>query len=50
LATGKLPSRIRDRRRWREFLGFLETLRRRRPSQRLYLTLLWPVKSFRWFP
>ena len=27
LATGKLYYRIRDRKRWREFLGFLKTLR-----------------------
>ncbi|MGC4887165.1 transposase [Micromonospora sp. DT227] len=29
--------RIRDRKRWREFLTFLKTLRRRWPDQRLYL-------------
>ncbi len=35
LATGKLHYRIRDRKRWREFLGFLKTLRRRWPNDRL---------------
>ncbi|MFE9695026.1 IS630 family transposase [Micromonospora sp. NPDC005806] len=39
LATGKLHYRIRDRKRWREFLAFLKTLRRRWPDQRLYLIL-----------
>ncbi|MER7441583.1 transposase [Micromonospora avicenniae] len=41
LTTGKLHYRIRirirDRKRWREFLSFLKTLRRRWPDQRLYL-------------
>ncbi len=37
LATGRLHYRIRDRKRWREFLSFLKTLRRRWPDQRLYL-------------
>ncbi|PSK67156.1 hypothetical protein B0E53_00884 [Micromonospora sp. MH33] len=31
--------RIRDRKRWREFLSFFKTLRRRWPDQRLYLIL-----------
>ncbi|WP_436799057.1 transposase [Micromonospora fulviviridis] len=39
LATGMLHYRIRDRKRWREFLSFLKTLRRRWPDQRLYLIL-----------
>lgn len=37
LATGKLFYRIRDRKRWREFLGLLKSLRARWPGQRLYL-------------
>ncbi|WBC03739.1 IS630 family transposase [Micromonospora sp. WMMA1976] len=37
LATGRLHYRIRDRKRWREFLSFLKTLRRRWPDQKLYL-------------
>ncbi|MFU8872657.1 transposase [Micromonospora sp. SL4-19] len=37
LATGRLHYRIRDRKRWREFLSFLKVLRRRWPEQRLYL-------------
>jgi transposase len=37
LATGKLFYRIRDRKRWREFLSFLKTLRGRWPGQKLYL-------------
>ncbi len=37
LATGKLFYRIRDRKRWREFLGFLKSLRVRWPGQKLYL-------------
>nr|WP_307961654.1 transposase [Salinispora arenicola] len=37
LATGRRHYRIRDRKRWREFLSFLKTLRRRRPDDRLYL-------------
>jgi transposase len=36
-ATGKLFYRIRDRKRWREFLGLLKSLRVRWPGQRLYL-------------
>ncbi|MEH1130881.1 IS630 family transposase [Micromonospora sp. CPCC 206061] len=37
LATGKLFYRIRDRKRWREFLDFLKSLRRRWPEQKLYV-------------
>ncbi len=37
LATGRLHYRIRDRKRWREFLSFLKTLRARWPDQKLYL-------------
>jgi transposase len=37
LATGKLFYRIRDRKRWREFLSFLKSLRARWPGQKLYL-------------
>ncbi|GIG93268.1 transposase [Plantactinospora endophytica] len=37
LATGKLRYRIRDRKRWREFLSFLKTLRRRWPDQKLHV-------------
>jgi transposase len=36
LATGKLFYRIRDRKRWREFLSFLTSLRTRWAGQRLY--------------
>jgi transposase len=39
LSTGTLHYRIRDRKRWREFLSFPKTLRRRWPGQRLYLVL-----------
>ncbi|MGP4018811.1 IS630 family transposase [Saccharopolyspora sp. 5N708] len=39
LATGKITYRIRERKRWREFLDFCKTLRRRWPGQRLYLIL-----------
>lgn len=39
LATGKITYRIRDRKRWREFLAFLKTLRARWPGQRLYVVL-----------
>lgn len=39
LATGKLYYRIRDRKRWQEFLDFLKTLRRRWPADRLYVIL-----------
>ncbi|MFD1320528.1 hypothetical protein ACFQ4H_05410 [Micromonospora sonneratiae] len=41
LTTGKLHYRIRDRKRWREFLSFLKTLRRRWPDQKLYLYASW---------
>ncbi|WP_091348755.1 transposase [Micromonospora rhizosphaerae] len=37
--TGRLHYRIRDRKRWREFLAFIKTLRRRWPEQRLCLIL-----------
>lgn len=39
LATGKITYRIRDRKRWREFLTFLKQLRRRWPDQRLHLIM-----------
>jgi transposase len=39
LATGRLHYRIRNRKRWREFLSFLKTLRRRWPDEKLYLIL-----------
>ncbi|WP_231494076.1 IS630 family transposase [Nocardiopsis sp. CNT312] len=39
LATGRLYYRIRRRKRWREFLSFLKTLRARWPGQRLYVVL-----------
>ncbi len=37
LATGRLHYRIRDRKRWREFLNFLKTLCARWPDHKLYL-------------
>jgi transposase len=37
LASGELFYRFRDRKRWREFLGFLQQLRRRFPTGRLHL-------------
>jgi len=37
LASGEMFYRFRDRKRWREFLGFLKQLRRRFPTDRLYL-------------
>lgn len=37
LRTGQLYYRIRDRKRWTEFLDFLKSLRRRWPAQKLYL-------------
>ncbi|WP_247663179.1 transposase [Micromonospora sp. U21] len=37
LTTGKLHYRIRDRKRWRELLSFLKTLRARWPGEHLYL-------------
>jgi transposase len=39
LATGKIFYRIRKRKRWQEFLGFLKTLRERWPDDRLYVVL-----------
>jgi transposase len=39
LATGKLFYRIRRRKRWREFLAFLKSLRQRWPADRLYVVL-----------
>jgi transposase len=37
LASGEMFYRFRDRKRWREFLGFCKQLRRRFPTGRLYL-------------
>lgn len=37
LASGQMFYRFRDRKRWREFLGFLRQLRIRFPSGRLYV-------------
>ncbi|MFI6369302.1 hypothetical protein ACIBG0_42230 [Nocardia sp. NPDC050630] len=37
LRTGQWYYRIRDRKRWSEFLAFLKTLRARWPGQKLYL-------------
>jgi hypothetical protein len=37
LATGQIYYRIRDRKRWREFRAFLQSLRARWPGQRLYV-------------
>lgn len=39
LATGKIYYRIRKRKRWREFLGLLKTLRGRWPGEKLYVVL-----------
>jgi transposase len=39
LATGKLYYRIRKRKRWREFLSFLKTLRQRWPGEKLYMIM-----------
>ena len=39
LSTGKIHYRIRDRKRWREFLAFCKTLRARWPDEKLYLVL-----------
>jgi len=39
LASGQMFYRIRDRKRWIEFLEFLRQVRRRFPSGRLYLVL-----------
>jgi transposase len=37
LATGQMTYRIRERKRWREFLAFLKLLRARWPGQKLYV-------------
>jgi len=37
LATGQIFYRIRERKRWREYLAFLKLLRQRWPAGRLYL-------------
>ena len=37
LATGQVFYRFRDRKRWREFLGFLKQLRDRFPTGKLYV-------------
>jgi hypothetical protein len=37
LATGKLFYRIRDRKRWIEFLDLLKALRARWPGEKLYV-------------
>jgi transposase len=37
LATGEIAYRIRERKRWREWLAFLKTLRAKWPGERLYL-------------
>ena len=37
LATGQMTYRIRDRKRWREFLALLKLLRARWPGQKLYV-------------
>ncbi len=37
LATGQMHYRIRDRKRWTEFLAFLKSLRARWPGQKLYV-------------
>ncbi|MFE1591462.1 IS630 family transposase [Nocardia sp. NPDC058705] len=37
LATGQMYYRIRDRKRWTEFLAFLKSLRARWPGQKLYV-------------
>jgi DDE superfamily endonuclease len=37
LATGTMTYRIRDRKRWREFLALLKLLRARWPGQKLYV-------------
>jgi hypothetical protein len=39
LRAGQLHYRIRDRKRWTEFLAFLKTLRARWPGEKLYLIL-----------
>jgi transposase len=37
LSTGQISYRIRDRKRWREFLALLKLLRARWPAQKLYV-------------
>ena len=37
LASGNIHDRIRDRKRWTEFLAFLKTLRARWPGEKLYV-------------
>ena len=37
LSTGKMIYRIRERKRWREFLSLLKALRQRWPGQKLYV-------------
>ncbi|WP_232668824.1 transposase [Pseudonocardia sp. TRM90224] len=37
LATGKMFYRIRDRKRWIEFLDLLKALRNRWPGEKLYV-------------
>jgi transposase len=39
LATGRLFYRIRKRKRWREFLSFLKSLRARWPGETLYVIM-----------
>ncbi|MGW3747363.1 IS630 family transposase, partial [Streptomyces sp. NPDC005146] len=39
LATGKMYYRIRPRKRWREFLALLKSLRARWPGEKLYVVL-----------
>ena len=39
LASGEMFYRIRDRKRWSEFLDFLRQIRRRFPTGRLYVVL-----------
>lgn len=39
LATGKIYYHIRERKRWREFLGLLKALRARWPGEKLYVVL-----------
>jgi hypothetical protein len=39
LNSGKMIYRIRERKRWREFLSFLKVLRARWPGEKLYLII-----------
>jgi hypothetical protein len=39
LSSGQITYRIRERKRWREFLAFLKLLRARWPAQKLYLVV-----------